>query len=185
MTEMMVAITYFVLTLECLYFGVRLKGDWNRAGFFFATALSALLGGLYHGFFPGARWLWILTLVAIGVVALFLWRVALSFYRDKWWHMYANHYVWVQWAVYTSCVIDWFHEFYVAILDYLPALLFLLVTFVRFKRRKGVAGLVLSLVAAGVQQAKIGVHAVYFDHNSLYHLIQAIGFWIVYLELKK
>ena len=63
-----------------------------------------------------------------------------------------------------------------------------LLAFVLEWRRSGVAalgwgiiGLVLTFVAAGVQQAALGVHPRYFDHNALYHLIQGLALWAAVL----
>ena len=42
-----------------------------------------------------------------------------------------------------------------------------------------VAGVGLSLVAAGVQQSGWSIHR-YFNHNDLYHVIQAVAVWLLY-----
>jgi hypothetical protein len=41
------------------------------------------------------------------------------------------------------------------------------------------------LFAAAAQQAKIGIHPVYFDHNSLYHVLQAIALFMVFLVARE
>jgi hypothetical protein len=40
--------------------------------------------------------------------------------------------------------------------------------------------LALSIVAAVTQQARIALHPVYFDHNAVYHVIQAIALVVLY-----
>ncbi len=40
------------------------------------------------------------------------------------------------------------------------------------------------LVAAGVQQLGIALHPVYFDHNALYHLIQAVAVLMLFLSAR-
>jgi hypothetical protein len=45
---------------------------------------------------------------------------------------------------------------------------------------QGLAGLLLTLVAAGVQQARLAVHPTYFNHNALYHLLQAIALFLIF-----
>jgi hypothetical protein len=42
------------------------------------------------------------------------------------------------------------------------------------------ASLGLTFVAAAVQQARVALHPRYFDHNALYHLIQAAGLYLVF-----
>jgi hypothetical protein len=39
---------------------------------------------------------------------------------------------------------------------------------------------VLTLVAAAVQQARIALHPTYFNHNALYHLLQAIALFLIF-----
>ena len=77
--------------------------------------------------------------------------------------------------------------FLVAIVHYVPATLFLIIVFARDYQRHGelsalvvVVGLGLTLIAAGVQQAKIGLHPIYFNHNALYHGIQALALFMLY-----
>ncbi len=77
--------------------------------------------------------------------------------------------------------------FVVAIADYLPAAVFLLGVFVSLyaKTRNrdllaGIAGLLLTFAAAGVQHEGIGLSPVYFDHNALYHVIQALALFLMY-----
>jgi hypothetical protein len=45
----------------------------------------------------------------------------------------------------------------------------------------GLSGMVLTLVAAAVQQRGIALHPVYFNHNALYHAIQAVALWLIYV----
>ena len=81
---------------------------------------------------------------------------------------------------YSGLVIQGDQEFRVAVIHYLPAALFLLVAIlVRNHRtrhpgfRIGAIGMVLTFAAAAVQQLQIGVHPVWFDHNAVYHVVQA------------
>src|SRR6266700_3934420 len=41
-------------------------------------------------------------------------------------------------------------------------------------------GLALSMLAALLQQARIAIHPVYFDHNALYHVVQALALVLLY-----
>lgn len=63
---------------------------------------------------------------------------------------------------------------------YLPAtLLFLLAMVLAYRRQRaralafGAAGLVLTIFATAVQQLRIAIHPVYFNHNALYHVTRA------------
>ncbi len=46
-------------------------------------------------------------------------------------------------------------------------------------------GLLLTFVAAYVQQAKIGLNPQYFNHNALYHLIQAVALGMFFLSARQ
>lgn len=93
----------------------------------------------------------------------------------------------VLYGFYAGVVLWGVTDFLVAVIGYLPAILFLLVVFGRehartghARVRDGVLALLLSLMAAGVQQAGIGLHPVWLDHNALYHLMQAAAFVLLY-----
>ncbi len=197
MTEPVVTLTDYGLAVEC---AVLAALCWrHRPGpfrgwltvFFVAAALAPLLGGTVHGFFPdegpAQRVLWSATLLAIGVTALAGWALGgllVLSDRARRWLMTA---AWIQLAVYAAVVLLVYRGFAVAIVDYLPATVFLLAAFIVAWRRTGAGslavaagGLGLTLVAAAGQQAGIGVHPVWFDHNALYHLLQAIAFVMIY-----
>jgi hypothetical protein len=74
---------------------------------------------------------------------------------------------------------------------YLPAAVFLLAVFgSHYARRRdpphlwGAIALLLTFAAAGVQQAQIGLHPVLFNHNALYHLIQAVALFLLFLAAR-
>jgi cation transport ATPase len=83
------------------------------------------------------------------------------------------------------------HDFVVAIVDYFPVVLFLgwafLAAYHRTRRtafRLGFLGICVMLVAAAVQQARIGIHPRYFNHNAVYHVLQAIGQFMVFIAAR-
>ena len=83
-------------------------------------------------------------------------------------------------------------QFRAAVVFYLPAVVFLLVALsvaYAHARERGIlvaiAGLGLMFIAAAVQQARIALHATYFNHNALYHLIQAMALWLLFLGLRR
>jgi hypothetical protein len=48
----------------------------------------------------------------------------------------------------------------------------------------GIAGVALTFVAAAVQHGRIGLHPRYFNHNALYHLIQAFALLLIFLAAR-
>jgi len=85
-------------------------------------------------------------------------------------------------------------DFRYALYDSLPAAPLLLGFLVRRWRRRrstaaalGAVGLLLSIAGAVLQQAKLGIHPVWFSHNDLYHVIQTGALWLLHvagLELR-
>jgi peptidoglycan/LPS O-acetylase OafA/YrhL len=74
---------------------------------------------------------------------------------------------------------------------YLPALLlFLLGAAVQAMRGRSrgwgliTAGLLVSIGAALLQQARVAIHPVYFDHNAVYHVVQGIALVFIYLGFR-
>ncbi|MCH8082920.1 MAG: hypothetical protein IH885_01670 [Myxococcales bacterium] len=89
---------------------------------------------------------------------------------------------------YAGVVVFVSRDFTVAIAAYLPAALFMMFVFARNGwrgRPAGVApalsGIAITIVGAAAQSAGIGLHPVYFDHNALYHAVQAIAFALVFV----
>jgi hypothetical protein len=85
-------------------------------------------------------------------------------------------------------------DFRYAVYDSLPAVLLVLAFLIhRWSRERspaaalGALGLLLSLVGAVLQQARLGIHPVWLNHNDLYHVIQAGALWLLHkagLELR-
>jgi hypothetical protein len=160
--------------------------------FFGSVALASLAGGTTHGFFldprsRGQKVLWPMTLIAIGVTALATWgigaRVACSPRLARRVTLAAG----VELALYCGVVLRGSQAFSVAIANYLPATVFLFGIFARRYARTheqaalaGLGGVGLSWVAAGIQVGRVAPHPRYFDHNALYHLIQALSLYLVY-----
>ena len=69
--------------------------------------------------------------------------------------------------------------------------IFALVAFVLAYRASGnavllfaIAGIVLSLIAAVIQQTHTGIVALGLTHNALYHLVQAVGLLLIFLTAR-
>jgi uncharacterized protein DUF6962 len=202
MTEPDVTLTDFALALECAIFALlvaRASSPPMRRWwvlFFGSIGLSAFCGGLVHGYFndrSSAEWaiVWRISLLAIGVTSMATW--SLGAYLQQGDRLGANvrkAAVWIL-AVYAIVVLTVSTSFLVAILFYLPATLFMLVAIVDAYRRSptraeayGIAGLVLTFIAAAIQQLQLGIHPQYFNHNAMYHAIQAIALFLLFLAAR-
>ena len=160
--------------------------------FFAALALAAFLGFVAHGLILHKmslthRLVWRGVLLAIGAVSLAAWAIGARLIFPPRAAQVVAIVMALAFAGYAAFVLSHTRSYVVAIVAYLPAALFLLGAFLLRLRRSptphlgsGVAGLVLTLVAAVVQQLGIDLHPVWFNHNALYHLIQALGLWLIY-----
>lgn len=199
-TEPDVTLTDYGLALECALFTYLLHqhGDWRNALrawfilFFGSVGLAAMAGGTVHGFFldadtAGSAILWPATLIAIGLTALSGWAIgAMMLFPvpvSRWISIAAT----VEFIIYSIVVLLVTQEFWFAIINYFPALLFLLVSFCgaygstrEVRLLVGSLGLTLTLVASWIQQSGIALHPTYFNHNAFYHLIQAVALFMIF-----
>lgn len=202
--EPAVTLTDLGLAVECGLFAAWLArrpgADTLRRGwilFFLALALAALLGFVAHGFLADKQslphlWVWTGTLLAIGAAACAAASVAAGLLFEPATARRATRLALVLLALYTVVVISGYRRFAIAIAAYAPAILILLAAFVVRARRAparhwwlGIGGLVLTALAAAVQQFGIGLHAVHFNHNALYHVIQALALWLLYESARR
>jgi hypothetical protein len=200
-----VALTDFVLALECAAFAAWLHRLSPADGllrpwfvtFFAALGLAALLGGVTHGFLadPQSLWhrfVWSATLLAIGVAALAGWAIGARLMLSETAARYVLVAAGAAFVGYVLVVLLVSHSFIIAIINYLPAAAFLLVAFtITYVRRRdhfllaAIAGLALSFVAAAVQQSGVSLHPIYFNHNALYHLLQAFALLLIFLAARR
>lgn len=204
MTEPDVAITDFLLTLEAALFSLLLWRSGSAdsdlripfAVFFGATAAAALAGGLVHGFFAASvsgagLALWRISLLALGIVALATWTIGARLVLTTPAALVVQMLAVAITVAYASVIVAVSDSFWIAIADYVPPTLFLFVAFAVVYRRddlptlSGLLGLALTLLAAFVQQRKIALHPVYFNHNALYHAIQAVGLFLIFRSARE
>jgi hypothetical protein len=199
--EPAVTLTDYALAIECavivLLLTRRDAGDrtlllWFIV-FFASTGAASLTGGTVHGFFPdatsyGRRMLWEATLLAILVTSLAAWNIGASLFLSTRGVTIVRSLAIVQLAVMSFVVLFVRRDFFIAIIAYMPAALFLLIALVAAYRsrrlpalRWGIAGLGLTFLAAAVQRLGVTVHPYYFNHNALYHLIQGIALWMIFV----
>jgi hypothetical protein len=200
MTEPDVTLTDYALALECAVFCAlamrwpvsdrRLRFWW--VVFFASIGASSLLGATVHGFFnsqgmPGYAILWPATLLALGVTSTATWSVAAYVQLREPVRSWVRRAAIAQLAVYALIVLFVSMRFVVAIAAYLPATLFLLVAlWIAYRRTRepgiaaGVVGLALTFAAAAVQQLRVALHPVYFNHNALYHVMQGVALFLIF-----
>ena len=198
-------LTDYGLTVLCSWFAwnlYSLKTSTNQYRvlwplFFGSLAVASLTGGTVHGFFldtstVGYRLLWPTTLLTIGVTAATAWILAGVFISKsvssiKKWRVFAA----ILFLIYSTVVLFYSQRFAVVIWNYVPAMVALLVVSVReYERTRSTpflfvtGGILVTLVAAFIQQARLGIDQNYFNHNATYHLVQAIGLYLMFKGAK-
>jgi len=203
MTEPDVTLTDFALAAECAVFcalALRWAASNQRLRYwwvvlFASIGLGSLLGGIVHGFVepgPTSETLWRATLLSLGLTTLATWTIGAQLALREPAATWVRGAAIAQVIVYTIVVLFVSSTFIVAIATYVPATLFLLVALVLTYRRAphralayGIGGLVLTFVAAAVQQLRIAIHPVYFNHNALYHVIQGVALFLIFLGARR
>jgi hypothetical protein len=205
MNEPMVTLTDFLITAlagsfadhfwrtSALLIGVRA----NFFAFFLSIAMAAFLGGLVHGFLPDAsdgttQIFWVLTLFCVGVTSYNIWLMNFHLLGGENLLRVGRWAARVLFALYVLILFGYTQQFYIAILSYIPAALILFLLLLsrvaRHRRRAdvfGVVGLILTFVAAYIQQSGFSVHPTYLDHNTFYHIVQALGLYGLFAFAKE
>ena len=160
---------------------------WSVA--FMATAVSGAAGGTVHGFQqvmarPVTNLLWLATLESLIVAAFAVVSAAIVMIGWGRTATFAGTFaVAVAFGSYGLWVVK--HPvFLTAIAAYGVAFAVLLAVRLRARPldRGGrflIAGVVVSIVAAAIQQSGWSLHPS-FNHNDLYHVVQAVGVWLLY-----
>jgi len=199
-----VALTDYGLAVESaiLAWLIRTRSREGKRSFWFALffaalAVSALLGGTAHGFIADKESLlhqivWNGTLLAIGASAVAGWAIGAHLIWSDAVAAAVVRIAFVVFLAYTAVVLFIAQSFAVAVIHYLPAAAFLLAAFgtayFRCHARWALVGagsIALMFAAAVVQQSGIDLHPQYFNHNALYHLIQAIALFLLYRAVRK
>lgn len=203
-TDPAVTLTDYALAIECATIVILLARAeatdkelrfWFVA-FFAAASVASLLGGTVHGFFKnpasaGHAVLWPATLLSILASGLAAWFAATRLQMSEPSRAMAQRAAAAGIVLLAFVAIFVKQKFYVAIIGYLPATLFLLGAFVvAYNRRParrigwGIFGLSLTLIAAGIQRLGIAIHPRYFDHNALYHVVQGVALWMIFVAAR-
>ena len=199
MKEIDVALTDYGLTVICLVFAWilvrsishdRVLSIWFTI-LFASVGLAAAMGGTIHGFLHEDNLshsiFWKGSLICIGVSALSAWMIGARIILSPTGQKIVSALSTVNFAIYFGYILFFNHDFLVAVVNYLPSAVFLLIAFVKIYRQTlhklafyAVTGLILTFIAATVQQLEIGLNDKYFGHNALYHVVQAIGLYFVF-----
>ena len=194
-----VAFTDYALAVESFLFGfwVNRAQPSNSAKSWFVVlfvsiGLAALVGGTVHGFLtdsqsPAARFCWLVTMIFLGITAFAEYGIGARLMLSP---QLGNLLIVVAMMIfvtYLTTILLWNTTFRIAVIDYLSGLIFVLIAFVqmyfRYRSRSalaGVMGLLLTVGASAVQQAHISIDRRYFNHNALYHLLEAIALLLIY-----
>jgi hypothetical protein len=201
-----VTLTDYLLTAECALFiylliikiaelpatsGQRAIQHWFVV-FFASVGLAAFLGGTRHGFFPelesfGNQALDVGSMVALGLSTLAAWSFGAKLLFSKGVTRVVIIFATIDLIAYLYCLLFISQSFLVAIVNYLPSAIFALIVFaiVGIRLREpaawiGALGGLLMFIGAGVQQAEIDLHPVYFTFNSVYHVFQAVALYMIF-----
>lgn len=195
-----VTLTDFGLAIENALFAYKLSREQGgqtqlRESFvllFGSAGVASLAGGLTHGYFGdkssvGYRVFWPATLLALGTAALASWSAGAGLALAPEVQRRVRRAAQLEYASYCVLVLLGERRFGVALANYLPPTLFLGLVFARHHMRTrerhalwGLLGIGLAFVAAGVQAHKVALHRRYFNHNALYHAIQAVALYLCF-----
>ena len=192
LTDLLLALLALGFSLQLIPYARRLRPesirDWGLA--FGALAVGALAGGISHGFATqlsatAHAVVWRFTLYSIGFASYYMVagtaRAAMRRRLGNWLIVVA--------AVKLAGYLYWTTirpEFSLAVYDYVPNMLAVLVMGVMLKKRRRdpagfwlAAGVVVSFFAAAVQLSGLTL-AENFNHNDLYHVIQLVALVLFY-----
>ncbi|MXW66478.1 MAG: hypothetical protein F4Z72_05665 [Gemmatimonadales bacterium] len=198
MTEPAVTLTDYGLTLLCAVLvwlaRSRVRADLRpwAMGLFAGSGAAALFAGTVHGFFGdaatfGYRVLWPATILTVGATGLAAWGLGARVGGQSTGTRWITRLAALAYVAYVAVVLAGWQAFAVAVAFYLPAVIYLTVRFALAYRRRPTAsrrwaliGFGLTFAAAAIQQLQIPIHPVWFDHNALYHVVQAAAFVLLY-----
>jgi hypothetical protein len=199
-----VVFTDLGLAILGAWFARRLAGQERRGPLGLAPAVlvaglasAAFWGAVFHGFFPRETetWpgfiAWIPVSLSIVVAAVALLELGLCVLAPRLGEGTRHRVVAVYGAAFATVVVLVDESFGSIVRFYVPALLLFLIAASRqaVRDRGGwitiTLGLALSLFAAVLQQLEVAIHPVYFDHNALYHLVQAVALVLLYVGFRR
>ena len=203
MLEPDVTITDFALAIECAVFALLVarrgaRGHTTNRQFaltFAALGASCLFGGIWHGFFSGAetqagRWVWFATLAALACAAFMLWQVAAAWIATLTWAGRIRAAALVQFVVQLATSAFITDAFAVGAAGMMPPIaLVMLLHAGRYRDNRspralsGVVGFALSVLSGIVIVLDVSLHSVWATTFAVYHALQFVAFWLVFLSV--
>ncbi len=200
-----VALTDLGLAILGAYLGWRLwrlpgRRTLPRTGALLMGGLAsaALWGAVFHAFFSGGTatlpgfLAWVPVVLSIVVAASSMLELSLRLLLPRIPSRVRRSIVAI-YAVGLAVVALLVHEsFSTIVYFYTPALVLLLIAAGQQAIRGRdtgwtliAIGLIMSAGAAMLQQAKVALHPVYFDHNAVYHVVQGIALVFLYFGCRR
>ena len=200
-----VVFTDLGLAMLAAWLGWRLwtgtdQGTLPRAGVLLLGGLAsaAFWGAIFHAFFPADTATlpgfiaWIPVALSILVVGATLLELSLRLLVPRLMPPIRRSLVAVYAAAFAAVVLLVDESFSSIVRFYVPPLLLFLVAAVRQAIRDASVAWTLIAVAftvsagaAVLQQAGVSIHPVYFDHNAVYHVVQAVAVVLLYLGFQR
>jgi hypothetical protein len=173
-------------------------GSLGKAGALLMAALAsaAFWGAVFHAFFPlntatvAGFIAWIPVSLSIVVAAATLLELGLRVLAPGRRQPVRRGIVAAYAAAFALAVLLVDESFTTIVRFYVPTLLHFLAAATARAFREGpgwtpiALGLTLSGIAALLQQLKVAVHPVYFDHNAVYHVVQAAALVVLFLGFR-
>jgi uncharacterized protein DUF6962 len=198
-TQSAVALSDYALTVESGFLAVLARRHRRVSQlrpwvvlFFATSAIASFAGGSVHGFAAdpasrGHRILWPASLVSVGIVGFAGSMIgAILAFRPRTVTRIGIA-AGTGLGIYCTLALRGKQRYAVAVAALLPPTAFLGAvlwqTYRRVRRPSLLAGLVgigVSLLAAGVQQARVSIHPRFIDHNVIYHLLQGASLILLY-----
>jgi hypothetical protein len=158
-----------------------------------ALASAALWGAIFHAFFPQGtgtrtgRLAWMPVSLSIVAASATMFNLALRIMAPGLAPHIRRCGVAAYGASFAAVVLLVDNSYRSIVSFYVPALLLLLLASGQQLIRQGgwgwtliTTGLLLSGAAAVLQQLRVSIHPVYFDHNAVYHVVQSIALVFLY-----
>ena len=200
MTEADVALTDFAVAVECAAFtALVFRAATTRqalrrlfAIFFGSIGIAALIGGAVHGFVPdddsiATAVLWRLTLLSMGLATFALWGIGGRLLFSERNARIVQALAGLACVAYATVVLAVDQDFRIAVLNYAPSIVFFGIALVVVSRKThnrnvlaGLFGVLLTIVAAIVQQRQIAFPLAHLSHNAVYHLIQMVALGLIF-----
>jgi hypothetical protein len=183
MNEPVTALTDYALAAVCGVLGSRLGSlsrFWMLA--FLALGLAAVLGGTWHGFWQGDA-LWKATTLSVGVASFGMVVGSARATAGGLTQRLLAGFATLKLATYAAWMM--FHDDFIwVVLDTGIALLLVGLMHLRAANGWMLAGVAASVLAGLAQASGIALHA-HFNHNDLYHVMQAGAMLLLYRGVKR